>query len=267
MDFFKYHGTGNDFILIDNRDGSVLLSEEIISELCHRRFGIGADGLILLNPSKEFDFDMRYFNADGKEGTMCGNGGRCITAFARHLGLISKECTFNSIDGIHQAIILKEAKDTTYISLQMQNVSQHKLIDENIFMDTGSPHYVIFSDNVSQLDVINKGRSLRYNNKFDPDGTNVNFVEIRDNGIFVRTYERGVEDETLSCGTGVTASALAYGIEKGINKGSVEIKTRGGRLKVKFERKGNNFTNIWLEGPAQRVFKGKIKEGKSEVKS
>ncbi len=260
MIFYKYHGTGNDFILIDNRDGLVLLSEGVISKLCHRRFGIGADGLILLNSSEGFDFDMQYFNADGKEGSMCGNGGRCITAFARHLGLISGKCTFKSINGIHQAIILKEAKNTIHVSLQMQDVKQHKLIDGSIFMDTGSPHYVIFSDNVSQMDVVRKGRELRFENKFKPEGTNVNFIEVQNSSIFVRTYERGVEDETLSCGTGATASALAYGIRNDLNKGNIEIKTRGGRLNVKFERDGNTFTNIWLEGPAQMVYSGQIGE-------
>ena len=258
MDFYKYHGTGNDFILIDNRDDIAMLSEEIISKLCHRRFGIGANGLILLNSSEEFDFDMRYFNADGKEGTMCGNGGRCITAFAHHLGLISEKCTFNSIDGVHHAIILKEIKNLVQVSLQMQDVQQHKIIDGNIFMDTGSPHYVIFSDNISQLDVFRKGRELRFNNKFSPEGTNVNFVEILNDGIFVRTYERGVEDETLSCGTGVTASALAYGIQKGLDQGNININTRGGNLTVRFKKPEDCFTNIWLEGPAQMVFKGTL---------
>jgi diaminopimelate epimerase len=258
MDFFKYHGTGNDFILIDNRDESILFSEEDIAKLCHRRFGIGADGLILLNSSEKFDFDMRYFNADGKEGTMCGNGGRCIVAFAQKLGLISKKCSFNSIDGIHNALILKETQDTIYVSLQMKDVQHHKLIDGNIFMDTGSPHYVIFSDDVSGMDVFQKGKKLRNDNKFNPEGTNVNFIEIQEKGIFVRTFERGVEDETLSCGTGVTASALAFAIENEKNKGNIEIKTRGGRLNVKFEKNKNSFSNIWLEGPAQMVFSGKI---------
>ncbi|NOX46365.1 MAG: diaminopimelate epimerase [Chlorobi bacterium] len=257
MDFYKYHGTGNDFILIDNRDGRAMLSEENIAMLCHRRFGIGADGLIFLGLSDKFDFDMRYFNADGKEGTMCGNGGRCIVAFAQRLGLISGKCTFNSIDGVHQASISKEEKNTVYVSLQMQDVQNHQLIDGNIFMETGSPHYVIFSENVSQMDVFRKGKELRFDKKFSPDGTNVNFVEIRDDGIFVRTFERGVEDETLSCGTGVTASALAYAIEKGIEKANIGIKTPGGKLNVKFEKNGDSFENIWLEGPAQMVFSGK----------
>jgi diaminopimelate epimerase len=260
MEFHKYHGTGNDFILIDNREESVVLSEENLTKLCHRRFGIGADGLIILNSSDKFDFDMRYFNSDGKEGTMCGNGGRCIVAFAKRLGLISDKCTFNSIDGVHEARILKEEKDTVYISLQMQEVQNHQLIDGNIFMDTGSPHYIVFSDNVSQLNVFQKGKELRFDKKFSPKGTNVNFVEIRKRGIFVRTYERGVEDETLSCGTGVTASALAYAIKKGIEKANIEIKTLGGKLNVKFEKNGDSFKNIWLEGPAQMVFSGKITE-------
>ena len=260
MEFYKYHGTGNDFILIDNRDGNGILSEDKIAKLCHRRFGIGADGLIQLNPDDKFDFGMRYFNADGKEGTMCGNGGRCIVAFARHLGLISEKCTFNSIDGIHNAIILNESHDTTYVSLQMKDVQHHKRIDGNIFMDTGSPHYVIFSDNISEMDVFHKGKALRNDNKFSPEGTNVNFVEIRKGCVFVRTYERGVEDETLSCGTGATSSALAYAIENGKDKGNIEIKTLGGKLNVKFERNGNSFSNIWLEGPAQLVFSGKITE-------
>ncbi len=259
-DFYKYHGTGNDFILIDNRANIFMPSEENISRICHRRFGIGADGLILLNSSEKFDFGMRYFNADGKEGTMCGNGGRCITAFAEHLGLISEKCIFSSIDGTHHASILKKTKDTLHVSLQIRDVQQHKIIDGNIFIDTGSPHYVIFSDDISQLDVFRKGRELRYDNKFSPEGTNVNFVEILDDGIFVRTYERGVEDETLSCGTGVTASALAYGIQKGLDQGIININTRGGNLTVRFKKVGDYFTNIWLEGPAQMVYSGQITE-------
>ena len=260
MEFYKYHGTGNDFILIDNRTNIFVPSEEAIAHLCHRRFGIGADGLILLDPSEKFDFGMRYYNADGKEGTMCGNGGRCIAAFAQQLGLITDKCVFSSIDGEHHAIILKETKDNVQVSLQMKDVQRHKLIDGNIFMDTGSPHYIIFFDGISQLDVFQKGKELRFNNKFSPKGTNVNFVEILNDGIFVRTYERGVENETLSCGTGVTASALAYGIEKGLDQGNININTRGGNLTVRFSRKRDYFTNIWLEGPAQMVYSGQIGE-------
>ena len=260
MEFYKYHGTGNDFILIDNRSNLFMPSEEAIAHLCHRRFGIGADGLILLDSSEKLDFGMRYFNADGKAGTMCGNGGRCITAFAKHLGIISEKCVFSSVDGVHNASISKKTKDYVQVSLQMLDVQKHKLIDGNIFIDTGSPHYVVFSDNVSQLDVFGKGRKLRYDSKFSPGGTNVNFVEILDEGIFVRTYERGVEDETLSCGTGVTASTLAFALEKGMKNGKVSIKTRGGKLSVKFEKKENSFINIWLEGPAQMVYKGNILE-------
>lgn len=256
MKFHKYHGTGNDFILIDNRDGMVSLSAEIISKLCHRRFGIGADGLILLNSSERFDFDMRYFNADGGEGSMCGNGGRCITAFARSLGLISEKCSFSAIDGIHNSEITKITEKITEVSLQMQDVDDYKVIDEHFFLDTGSPQYVIFSDSISQMDVVSLGRKIRNDVKFSPHGTNVNFVEIQINGIYVRTFERGVEDETLSCGTGVTASVLAFGIKNGISKGIVDVKTRGGALQVNFNKEGSLFTNICLIGPAQSVFQG-----------
>jgi len=261
--FSKYHGAGNDFILIDNRS-SVLRnsvnSTELISHLCHRRFGIGADGLILINTSHTADFEMMFFNSDGKEGSMCGNGGRCCVAFASSLGLIKDKTFFNAIDGKHEAIILNKDKDNTRVSLKMQDVGDIKKQDNCFVINTGSPHYVCFTKNVEQINVFEEGRKIRYNKTFTKEGINVNFAELRNDKLFVRTYERGVEDETYSCGTGVTASALAAslsGLSK--NKKHYLIDTLGGELKVSFNKISEiSFTDIWLEGPAACVFKGEI---------
>ncbi len=259
LHFTKYHGTGNDFIMVDNRNGIFPASEEIIIHLCDRHFGIGADGFITLETADNFDFRMTYFNADGKEGTMCGNGGRCCLAFALHLGLIRNRATFKSIDGVHQGEILKIAGDQVISKVKLKNVSRIEMINGHYFIDTGSPHYVIFTKNIEQQDVLNEGRKLRYSEPFHPDGTNVDFAQIFDDHIFVRTYERGVETETLSCGTGVTASMLATWLyTDGLFKHH-HIATMGGSLKVTFKPTAENrFEDIWLEGPAQKVFSGTI---------
>lgn len=252
--FYKYHGTGNDFILIDNRDLSINLSENEIKFLCNRHFGIGADGLMILENDKNFDFKMKYYNSDGKEGTMCGNGGRCIVSFAKKLNIIKTKTKFIAIDGEHFA----EIYDNNTVKLKMSDVNGFKKIKNGYFLDTGSPHYVEFIDDFENIDIYNKGKELRYSKDFAPKGTNVNFVKkLTDNNIFVATYERGVEDETLSCGTGVTASSLIYAVNNNINE-FVEIKTKGGELKVFFEQKNNTFTNIWLQGETRSVFKGTI---------
>jgi diaminopimelate epimerase len=211
-----------------------------------------------LNNHPEADFEMKYYNADGREGTMCGNGGRCITAFARFLNIINKNTKFLAIDGIHKAKVLAEFGDTSLISIQMQDVAITDQKESWFFLDTGSPHYVEFVDSIDNKDVYNDGKKIRWDKRFQPEGTNVNFVEVSGNNLMVATFERGVEDVTLSCGTGVTASALAASFIKGIEKDSFDILTYGGELKVKFKKTNDKFTDIWLEGPAERVFSCEI---------
>lgn len=255
VSFYKYQGAGNDFIVIDNRSNSFDPNNNtLINKLCDRRFGIGADGLMLLQNKNGYDFEMIYFNADGKEGSMCGNGGRCIVAFAHFLGLIEESTTFYAIDGEHEAKVL----NPEYINLKMIDVSEVEINDNYYFLDTGSPHYVQFVKGIEELDVFNAGRDIRFNDRFKAEGTNVNFVEEINNRLMVRTYERGVENETLACGTGITASAISAALHNGKTKDEYDIKALGGDLKVRFEQNGTNFTNVWLEGPAVQVFKGEI---------
>lgn len=252
---YKYQGTGNDFVIIDNREKNISLSTEQVRLLCDRRFGIGADGLMLLELEPGIDFKMVYFNSDGRESSMCGNGGRCITAFAKSLGIISSEAKFLAIDGMHEAKIAED-----FVSLKMNDVRQMEVGEDFFFLNTGSPHYVKFVNNLDSFNVYEEGRKIRYSNRFKEEGTNVNFVERRDHELFVRTYERGVENETLSCGTGVTAVALVAGFKGwSTDKHSCRIKTPGGNLNVKFEKVlESTFYNIWLEGPATFVFKTEI---------
>lgn len=251
--FSKYQGTGNDFIIIDNRDNSVNLTKKQIAQICDRRFGVGADGLMFLENHPSLDFNMRYFNSDGNESTMCGNGGRCLVAFAQSLAIIDKETTFNTIDGTHKAFM----KQKDIVALQMQDVKEVLKMDGHYFVDTGSPHYVIFLQDIKTMDVYTEGKKIRESERFTPEGVNVNFVEMNNEELFVRTYERGVEDETLSCGTGVTAAAICAAKELNTDKNTFEIRTQGGDLQVTFERGSNHkFTNIWLTGPAKFVFKG-----------
>lgn len=262
VQFHKFQGNGNDFIIFDNRNNTCKLSTTQIQKICDRRFGIGADGLILLNISKEFDFEMVYYNSDGKISSMCGNGGRCIAAYSSMIGIVNKEITFTAHDGLHKAIIENEMVTGVEwdISLQLSDVSEIEKNEGYYFLNTGSPHYVEFVDKVAEIDVACEGKKTRESERFAPDGTNVNFVEKNENRIFVRTFERGVEDETLSCGTGVTASAIAMFIESGIK--DIPIHTTGGDFKVNFShsKDGNKykFTNIWLRGPAKLVFEGEI---------
>lgn len=252
--FSKYHGTGNDFILIDSRKNVIPeASPVLISALCDRHFGIGADGLILLMPSETEDFRMVYYNSDGHEGSMCGNGGRCITAFAQASGWIDRECSFEAADGLHLANVLENGD----VSLSLNDVAQVRKQDGNYFLDTGSPHLVKFVDNAMDMDVVTEGRRYRYDKSF-PDGTNVNFVEFKGDHVLVRTYERGVEDETLSCGTGVTAAAIASSMHYSNIDSPVLVETRGGKLKVSFAVKGEGYGEIFLTGPATEVFKGTI---------
>ena len=254
--FYKYQGTGNDFILIDNRDNAIALSNEQVRFLCHRHFGIGADGLMLLQAQPECDFEMLYYNSDGNPSSMCGNGGRCITAFAKHLGIISQHAKFLAVDGLHEATI-DEANE---VSLKMNDVKNIEIGVDYFYLNTGSPHYVKFVDGIEEMDVVEEGKKIRYNERFAMEGTNVNFMEKKEDGLFVRTYERGVEDETLSCGTGVTAAALVASV-KGISnsKNNCSIITKGGNLEVTFEKVlEKNFYNIWLKGSANLVFSGSI---------
>jgi len=255
VECYKYQGTGNDFILIDNRDMSITLTQEQIKWMCDRRFGIGADGLMLLELEPGADFEMVYFNSDGKESSMCGNGGRCITAFAKQLGIVDSHAKFLAIDGLHEAKI-----NDAIVSLKMNDVRNVEVGDGFFYLNTGSPHYVKFVTDIENFDVYTEGKKIRNNERFVYEGTNVNFIEKTDNELFVRTYERGVEDETLSCGTGVTASALVAAL-KGVasDKNSCQVKTLGGNLNVKFDKVlENTFYNIWLEGPAKFVFKTTI---------
>ena len=260
LQFYKYQGTGNDFIIADNRGKNIKLNRKTIEQLCNRRFGVGADGLMLLQNKKRYDFEMIYFNSDGRESSMCGNGGRCITAFAGKLGIIKESATFYAIDGPHEAKIISSSGNKDVVSLKMCNVNSTEKNPGFIFLNTGSPHYVVFVEDVKGIDVFNEGRKIRYSERFKEKGTNVNFVEPAENVIKVRTYERGVEDETLSCGTGVTAAALAVALKQKSNIDLYNIETPGGKLRVFFKKNGATFTDIWLEGEAEFVFKGEIKQ-------
>lgn len=256
--FYKYQGAGNDFVIIDNRDkrfdGDNI---QLVNHLCDRRFGVGGDGLMLLENHDDLDFTMRYFNSDGKEASMCGNGGRCIAAFAVHIGAVTnpEHFTFMAVDGEHHA----SHKDGI-VNLKMIDIESVKQEESNTFLNTGSPHHVTFVSDVDSIDVFNEGRKVRYSEHYSPDGTNVNFVEFKEgNSLKVRTYERGVENETLACGTGVVASALSAHLRKP-QYNTFEIEVMGGHLKVEFTPLANGaFENVWLEGPATFVFEGNIK--------
>ncbi len=255
INFSKYQGTGNDFVMIDGRQREIALSKEQISKLCDRKFGIGADGIIILKNKDGYDFEMDYINRDGSR-SMCGNGGRCAVQFARQLGIQKQEYHFLAIDGEHIAAI---DHVTRWINLKMNDVESVKNAGNDFILDTGSPHYVrIVEDDLRQYKVFDEGRSIRYSDAVAPEGANVNFVKvISDNAIFVRTYERGVEDETLSCGTGVTAAALTFQPHtKGFS--IVYVETLGGSLAIEFVKSDDGFTNIRLCGPAECVFNGTI---------
>ena len=254
MRFYKYHGTGNDFILADNREGNFSAAKERVAGLCNRHLGIGADGLILLESLEGYDFSMRYFNSDGNESTMCGNGGRCITAFADFLSHNNDTYHFRAIDGNHAGIVLSRKDNGHFIRLSLNEVKDIRNWGDDFILNTGSPHLVRFVDSFDKADVFQDGRLLRFDKDFEPGGVNVNFVLAREGSLFVRTYERGVENETLSCGTGVTASALAFAAKESLQQGSVKIETLGGNLEVFFTKLEKGFTDIWLEGPAIKVF-------------
>lgn len=253
--FYKYQGTGNDFILLDNRDGTIRLTRDDIARWCHRRFGIGADGLMLLEQASDADFHMIYYNADGNQSTMCGNGGRCIAAFARRLGITGDEAVFTAIDGLHRAV--HTAGDM--VSLHMQDVSGIREQEGGTVLHTGSPHYIRWvDDDVRLVDVFTEGRAIRNRPVFQPDGINVNFVRRQDDALWVRTYERGVEDETFSCGTGVTAAAIAASEDR-TGAFHTQIRTLGGDLEVTFLKDTpQTAKEVILTGPAVFVFEGTI---------
>ena len=258
--FYKYQGTGNDFVLIDNRTNIFDRERrDLVAKICHRRFGIGADGFILLQNKEGYDFEMVYYNADGQPSSMCGNGGRCIVAFARHLGKIDSECNFLAVDGPHYAKI-SAAGD--WVSLQMIDVDEITTDGGAYVLNTGSPHYVQLVEGLNEKNVYQDGYNIRNNDTYKAKGINVNFVEPTGDGYFVRTFERGVEDETYACGTGVTAVALAMA-KHYHQSGHIDtpIKVLGGDLNIRFRHDGWKFTEIFLEGPAVRVFEGEVEIG------
>jgi diaminopimelate epimerase len=255
--FYKYQGAGNDFILIDNRQNAVNHQDpQLIARLCDRRFGIGGDGILFLQDKAGYDFEMVYYNADGQPSSMCGNGGRCIVAFAKFLGIIDSEADFLAVDGPHHA---KISASGDWVSLQMIDVNEIRRDGEAYVLDTGSPHYIELVSGLKDKDVYNEGYAIRNNNTYKAKGINVNFVEPGDKGYFVRTFERGVEDETYACGTGVTAVALAMAKHNHqTGKLDTPIKVLGGDLNIRFETDGTHFSNIFLEGPAVKVFEGEV---------
>lgn len=256
LTFYKYQGTGNDFIMVDNRlDSFPKENTQLIEQLCDRRFGIGADGLILLENHTTYHFKMVYFNSDGNESSMCGNGGRCLVAFAKQFGIIEATAEFEAVDGYHYAKIIGDE----LISLQMKDVDSIAVHQDYSFLNTGSPHHVQLVSDLKNLDVKTEGAKIRYSDLYGKAGSNINFVHQLENDIFaVRTYERGVEDETLSCGTGVTAVAIAMHQTGKTNNNIIDLNVEGGKLKVQFDVENGNYTNVFLIGPATFVFEGTI---------
>ena len=255
--FYKYQATGNDFVIIDHFTTRFFdaISTDQVAHMCDRRFGIGADGLMIIEPDETYDFKMVYYNSDGRLSSMCGNGGRAISHLAYNLGHISRAASFIAVDGPHQVKI-----ESDHVELKMNDVSTIHSSDEDYVLDTGSPHYVRVIEDVRNLDIISAARAIRYNPTFKEDGINVNFVKFCDDHIAMRTYERGVEDETLSCGTGVTAASIIYMNQKNSPNGShrVKVKTEGGHLEVRAQKGDGAFTGIWLCGPAVKSYEGVI---------
>jgi diaminopimelate epimerase len=256
IEFYKYQGTGNDFVMIDNRSG--FFSKEnvqLIAHLCDRRFGIGGDGLILLENDSDTNFKMVYYNSDGNQSSMCGNGGRCLVAFAKRLNVINDSCTFIATDGLHHATIAENGQ----VSLQMIDVPNVKITSDYVFLNTGSPHHVQMVEDLENYNIKEKGAAIRYGELYGAAGSNINFVkQINANTFSIRTYERGVEDETLSCGTGATATAIAMNAIGKTDSTSIHLNVEGGKLEVSFDKKDGLFTNVFLKGPAEFVFKGVI---------
>ncbi len=254
LNFYKYHGTGNDFIMIDGfKNKDLTLTEEKIKRLCDRRFGVGADGLIILKEHKDYDFEMVYYNADGRESSMCGNGGRCIVKFAHRLGYVKDECSFLAIDGLHEGKVVDDK-----VSIKMSDVSEWECQDNVVVVNTGSPHFVRFVEDLDTYNILEEGRRIRYSETYKIEGINVNLAEIHSSNIAVMTYERGVEDETYSCGTGVVATVLAQHIMNPTGPTSQTVQTKGGELSVRFSSPQNGYRDIWLTGPAIEVYTGKL---------
>ena len=251
--FVKYQGTGNDFVIVDNRDKHFPIEDHrLIAKLCHRNYGIGADGFIAIEADATSDFFMRYFNADGHEGSLCGNGSRCAVHYAHALGLTQKEVVFRAADGLHQATFVGEE-----VALSLHAVTDWNTHDEALFIDTGSPHHLVFVDDVASIDVASLGAQIAHGAPYFADGTNVNFVEVTAaDALHVRTFERGVEAETLSCGTGVTAAAIGAHLSKRLTAKNISIQTKGGMLTVSFSDTSKGYEAVVLQGPATPVFKG-----------
>ena len=251
--FVKYQGTGNDFVIVDNRDKRFPIEDHrLIAQLCHRNYGIGADGFIAIEADATSDFFMRYFNADGHEGSLCGNGSRCAVHYAHALGLTQKEVVFRAADGLHQATFVGEE-----VALSLHAVTDWNTHDEALFIDTGSPHHLVFVDDVASIDVASLGAQIAHGAPYYADGTNVNFIEVTAaDGLNVRTFERGVEAETLSCGTGVTAASIGAHLSKRVTAEKISIHTKGGILTVSFTATSNGYEAAGLQGPATPVYKG-----------
>jgi diaminopimelate epimerase len=253
LQFYKYQGTGNDFVLVNDLENKLNFNQAQIAKICHRRFGIGADGFILLRSHPKYDFEMQYYNSDGRISSMCGNGGRCIARFAHDMGLKNKQLHFLAVDGPH----LAEVKPTQ-VALKMSDVNEVETASKGWFVNTGSPHYVAFAEAPEDLDLLPLARAIRYSDTYQAEGVNVNFMAWRNGALHMRTYERGVEDETYSCGTGVTAAALVAAAAGKLKENKVAVHTKGGVLNLSFERLEKGYNNIWLTGPAEFVFKGEL---------
>ena len=253
IEFYKYQGTGNDFIIIDDRKNVFNEKDNnLISALCERKMGIGADGLILLRNDPKYDFNMIYFNSDGNESTMCGNGGRCIISLAQSLNIINERTLFNAIDGMHKGIILDKV-----IKIKMNDVSKIQKIDNGVMINTGSPHYIELVDDIEKIDLEKRGKEINSSRFFIKDGVNVNFVQANQD-IYMRTYERGVNSETLSCGTGAVAASIALHNMNLIKDNTIQINTRGGSLEVSFDLDNCNYHNVWLSGEVNLVYVGEF---------
>lgn len=266
LTFYKYQGTGNDFVMIDDRELSFpVYDTALVERLCNRRFGIGADGLILLQPHDTSAYYMKYYNSDGRESSMCGNGGRCLAAFALHRHVVEASHTFMAVDGLHDVTYEGDPGENLWVKLKMKDVDLVEQRQDNTYvLNTGSPHFVRFTNEALMgYDVVPEAKKIRYNSEFSAQGINVNFINLLGlHHIAIRTYERGVEDETLSCGTGVTAAAISTVLMNKLPEGThtIDVNSAGGQLKVEltYNAATQRFSNVWLQGPATFVFKGTV---------
>ena len=254
LEFSKFHGAGNDFVMINAIKSPVSLTDEEVKAICDRRIGVGADGLIMVLPSEKYDFSMKYYNCDGHESTFCGNGGRCIAAFASEQGLCPQHLEYEAVDGPHKALLTKNSDNEYMVSITMRDIGIWQIDENRLLINTGSPHYVTRVKNLKDFDVRIHGAEIRNDKAVSKDGVNVDFMELIDNQYHIRTFERGVEDETLACGTGVTASAIAAALWYGGN--NINIRTTLATLNVRFEITENAIKNIILSGPVTHVFDG-----------